>query len=60
MKIGNCVFFYKKLKRVIKNVEIIESEFVLLYLDLDCFKVINDIFGYLLGDYILEEVVKCF
>ncbi|MEC2486498.1 EAL domain-containing protein, partial [Bacillus cereus] len=59
-KIGNRAFFHKKLKRVIKNAKIAESEFALLYLDLDRFKAINDTLGHSSGDYILEEVAKRF
>uniref|UniRef100_UPI002D76EE8A sensor domain-containing protein n=2 Tax=Bacillaceae TaxID=186817 RepID=UPI002D76EE8A len=59
-KIGNRAFFHKKLKRIIKNAKTTESEFALLYLDLDRFKAINDTLGHSAGDYILEEVAKRF
>ncbi|MBS9804704.1 EAL domain-containing protein [Bacillus toyonensis] len=59
-KIGNRAFFQKKLKRVIKNAKTTESEFALLYLDLDRFKAINDTLGHSSGDYILEELAKRF
>ncbi|KAA0763140.1 bifunctional diguanylate cyclase/phosphodiesterase [Bacillus sp. SH5-2] len=59
-KIGNRAFFHKKLKKVIKSAKKTESEFALLYLDLDRFKVINDTLGHSSGDYILEEVAKRF
>ncbi|MGR5874604.1 diguanylate cyclase domain-containing protein [Bacillus pacificus] len=57
-KIGNRAFFHKKLKRIIKNAKTTESEFALLYLDLDRFKAINDTLGHSAGDYILEEVAE--
>ncbi|MEX0379659.1 EAL domain-containing protein, partial [Bacillus sp. S4] len=59
-KIGNRAFFHKKLRKVIKNAKTAQSEFALLYLDLDRFKVINDTLGHSSGDYILEEVAKRF
>ncbi len=59
-KIGNRAFFHKKLKKVIKNAKITDSEFALLYLDLDRFKAINDTLGHSSGDYILEEVSNRF
>ncbi|EEK77430.1 Sensory box/GGDEF [Bacillus cereus R309803] len=59
-KIGNRAFFHKILKKVIKKAKITESEFALLYLDLDRFKIINDTLGHSSGDYILEEVAKRF
>ncbi|PEA11162.1 GGDEF domain-containing protein [Bacillus cereus] len=59
-KIGNRAFFQKKLRTVIRNVQTTQSEFALLYLDLDRFKVINDTLGHSAGDYILEEVAKRF
>ncbi|ACK92438.1 TPA: EAL domain-containing protein [Bacillus cereus] len=59
-KIGNRAFFHKKLKKIIKNAKTTESEFALLYLDLDRFKAINDTLGHSAGDYILEEVAKRF
>lgn len=59
-KIGNRAFFHKILKKVIKTAKTTESEFALLYLDLDRFKVINDTLGHSSGDYILEEVAKRF
>ncbi|MGE7856210.1 MULTISPECIES: bifunctional diguanylate cyclase/phosphodiesterase [Bacillus] len=59
-KIGNRAFFQKKLRTVIRNAQAKQSEFALLYLDLDRFKVINDTLGHSTGDYILEEVAKRF
>ncbi|MCU5462623.1 EAL domain-containing protein, partial [Bacillus cereus] len=58
--IGNRAFFQKILKKVIRKAKTTESEFALLYLDLDRFKVINDTLGHSSGDYILEEVAKRF
>ncbi|GAB6676128.1 sensor domain-containing protein [Bacillus luti] len=59
-KIGNRAFFQKKLRTVIRNAQAKQSEFALLYLDLDRFKVINDTLGHSTGDCILEEVAKRF
>ncbi|HHT7191277.1 TPA: sensor domain-containing protein, partial [Bacillus cereus] len=59
-KIGNRAFFHKKLRKMIKNAKTAQSEFALLYLDLDRFKIINDTLGHSSGDYILEEVAKRF
>ncbi|HDR6308204.1 TPA: GGDEF domain-containing protein [Bacillus cereus] len=59
-KIGNRAFFHKILKKVIKKAKITQSEFALLYLDLDRFKAINDTLGHSSGDYILEELAKRF
>jgi len=37
-----------------------EGEYLLLYFDIDCFKIINALFGTERGDMVLQKTAKCF
>lgn len=42
-----------KVKLVVKSID----EIVIFYFDLDCFKVVNDICGYKVGDILIKDIV---
>ncbi|UCF36622.1 MAG: EAL domain-containing protein [Acidobacteriota bacterium] len=46
----------ERLKQVLATAKREETQFALLYLDLDDFKQVNDTFGHLTGDQLLQEV----
>lgn len=56
--LGNCKVFDEQFGQVLFCVGFGGSELVLLYLDLDCFKEVNDCFGYDIGDVFFRIVVE--
>lgn len=54
----NRVLFMDRLKRTMARLDRQGGELALLYLDLDRFKPVNDIYGHALGDQILIEAAK--
>jgi len=54
----NRFAFGEELKRVISNSKRTSAEFALLFLDLDHFKEVNDIYGHNTGDKLLYEVAQ--
>ncbi len=54
----NRVYFQRELQRVVERSKRDEGAYVLLYIDLDNFKFINDTLGHAAGDRLLTEVSK--
>lgn len=54
----NRFAFQEELKKIISNSRRIKSKFAVLFLDLDHFKEVNDLYGHAAGDKLLQEVVK--
>ncbi|WP_142318402.1 GGDEF domain-containing phosphodiesterase [Bacillus cereus] len=59
-EIGNRIFFQKELEKYIEHANKTQSEFGILYIDLNRFKTINDTLGHPVGDSVLKEVAKRF
>jgi diguanylate cyclase (GGDEF)-like protein len=58
--IANRRAFEQKLKKEIARTKRNQSEFCLLFIDLDGFKQVNDRFGHPTGDVTLQKVSQCF
>ncbi|WP_318502657.1 GGDEF domain-containing protein [Bacillus sp. T3] len=52
----NRSLLYKFLKKSIQQIKLDNKSFVVLFIDLDGFKVVNDEFGHYIGDLLLVEV----
>jgi len=53
--LANRALFYDRMQQAIALGQRHERNFALMYLDLDCFKEINDIYGHHMGDVMLRE-----
>ena len=56
--LANRVLFDDRLDRAIKLAERNHSKFAVLFLDLDKFKPVNDVFGHKVGDKLLQHVAQ--
>lgn len=54
----NRQFFMKKLAAALVNAKTVQSDVVLMFFDLDGFKLINDSFGHETGDRLLRAIAK--
>ncbi|HDR4571357.1 sensor domain-containing protein [Bacillus cytotoxicus] len=54
--LGNRAFFQRKLEDYIKQSEINDRKFALLFIDINRFNLINDTLGHKAGDIVLREV----
>ncbi len=59
-KLPNRVLFYDRIKQEIAYAKREQTEFALMFVDLDNFKEINDQFGHDAGDELLQETAKRF
>lgn len=57
-KLPNRSMFYKTMDQILENSVKEKSFGLVLYMDIDNFKIINDTFGHDFGDLILREVAK--
>ena len=56
--LANRAMFARKLESAIKNAILSGQTFAVFYIDLDKFKLINDQYGHLAGDKMLQEAAK--
>lgn len=54
----NRTFFQQNLENIIEECKRYEKKFALLFLDLDNFKYVNDTFGHLIGDKLLQLAAR--
>lgn len=59
-KLANRLYFEQELENTILNSMRTNSNFALVYLDLDGFKPVNDTYGHLIGDKLLCKVAEIF
>lgn len=56
----NCFFFWQWLQEIVNQVCFYKGCVVVMFFDFDSFKDVNDIFGYDVGDKLLQDLVSCF
>ncbi|MBL4730146.1 MAG: diguanylate cyclase [Sulfurimonas sp.] len=54
----NRTLFFDRLSQAMKNADRRNEKIALFYIDLDCFKQVNDSYGHHVGDALLQEVAK--
>jgi len=59
-KLPNRVLFYDRMRQEIAYAKREQKKFVLMFLDLDDFKKVNDKFGHDIGDQLLQVIAKRF
>ena len=52
----NRTMFYERLEFILSQARRIKCTVALMFIDLDGFKVVNDMFGHAMGDHVLQEV----
>ncbi len=58
-KLPNRACFLELLNKALELSKRHERQFAILYMDLDGFKAVNDMFGHAVGDLLLQEVAHC-
>ena len=54
----NRILFNERLEQAIARAERMESQFAVLFIDLDGFKQVNDVLGHEVGDRVLQDVAR--
>ncbi len=57
-RLPNRQLFHDRLSRCLLNSKRLETQFALLFIDLDRFKTVNDTLGHAAGDHLLQEVAE--
>ncbi|MBF0316595.1 MAG: diguanylate cyclase [Nitrospirae bacterium] len=54
----NRILFYERLSEVLKISRRYEHQFAIMFVDLDNFKIVNDVYGHDVGDQLLKEAAN--